>query len=117
MKFLVDAQLPYLLAIRIRELGHSARHTLDLCGGNRTPDADIASLADREDEVVITKDADFIDSHLLFGSPSRLLLVATGIISNFQLLGLFESQISLIVSSLEQSRLVELNRRRLVIRS
>jgi uncharacterized protein with PIN domain len=56
MKFLVDAQLPHLLAIRIRELGHSARHTLDLCGGNRTPDADIAALADREDEVVVTKD-------------------------------------------------------------
>lgn len=116
MKFLVDAQLPHLLAIRIRELGHSARHTLDLCGGNRTPDADIAALADREDEVVVTKDADFIDSHLLFGSPSRLLLVAVGNISNFQLLELFGSQISLIISSLEQSRLVELNRRGLVIR-
>lgn len=117
MKFLVDAQLPRLLAIRINELGHSARHTLDLATGNHTPDAHIAAIADREDEVVITKDADFIDSHLLYGSPSRLLLVATGNISNYRLLGLFESQISLIVSSLKQSRLVELNRGGLVIRS
>ena len=61
MKFLVDAQLPRLLAIRINELGHSARHTLDLATGNHAPDVDIAAIADREDEVVITKDADFID--------------------------------------------------------
>jgi len=29
MKFIVDAQLPRLLAIRLNELGHDARHTLD----------------------------------------------------------------------------------------
>lgn len=39
MKFLVDAQLPRLLAIRLNELGHSSLHTLELPTGNRTPTA------------------------------------------------------------------------------
>ena len=30
MNFPVDAQLPRLLAVRLRELGQRARHTLDL---------------------------------------------------------------------------------------
>ena len=46
MNFLVDAQLPRLLAVRLKELGQSARHTLDLDAGNRTPDRAIAELAD-----------------------------------------------------------------------
>lgn len=36
MKFVVDAQLLRLLAIRLRELGHEATHTLDLDSGNLT---------------------------------------------------------------------------------
>jgi hypothetical protein len=46
MKFIVDAQLPRLLAIRLRELGHEATHTLDLDAGNRTQDNTIANLAE-----------------------------------------------------------------------
>jgi predicted nuclease of predicted toxin-antitoxin system len=115
MRFLVDAQLPRLLAICLNELGHSARHTLDLTAGNHTPDTEIASMADRHNAVVITKDADFIDSHLLSGCPSRLLLVSTGNISNRRLLGLFETQITQIASAFAQSHLIELHRDGLVI--
>lgn len=64
MNFLVDAQLPRLLAIRLCELGHDACHTLDLAAGNRTPDSTIAAMADNTGAVVITKDADFLDSHI-----------------------------------------------------
>jgi hypothetical protein len=46
MKFIVDAQLPRLLAIRLRELGQEATHTLDLDAGNRTQDNTIANLAE-----------------------------------------------------------------------
>lgn len=115
MKFLVDAQLPRLLAIRLKELGHSALHTLELASANRTPDNEIASTADQEQAVVITKDADFLDSHLISGCPSKLLLVSTGNISNRELLRLFEIHIVLIASSLEQSDFVELNQLGLVI--
>ncbi len=115
MKFLVDAQLPRLLAVRLSELGHPARHTLDLADGNRTSDHSIAAMADRNGEVVITKDADFLNSHLLAGTPARLLLVSTGNISNRQLLGLFEDHISLIVESLAQAHFIELTDAGLII--
>ena len=64
MNFLVDAQLPRLLAIRLCELGHNSCHTLDLDSGNRTPDSTISAMADNTGAVVITKDADFLDSHI-----------------------------------------------------
>ena len=65
MKFLVDAQLPRLLAFRLREAGNDAVHTLDLSAGNRTTDVEILAIAYREGRVIITKDADFVTSFIL----------------------------------------------------
>ncbi|HEY0813740.1 MAG TPA: DUF5615 family PIN-like protein [Pseudonocardia sp.] len=78
MKFLVDAQLPLRLARALAAAGHDAIHTSDLPHGNRSTDTDIARRADVENRVVVTKDRDFRDGHLLAGSPRRLLVVATG---------------------------------------
>ena len=85
MKFLVDAQLRVRVARLLREGGHDALHTSQLPDENRSPDADIARIADAEDRVVISKDRDFRDSHLLRRSPQRLLVVATGNIANDEL--------------------------------
>ena len=85
MRFLVDAQLPRRLATWFRSAGHDARHTLDLAQGNRTPDSVLVSIAQREDRIVVTKDDDFVQSHLLANQPEKLLLIATGNISNIAL--------------------------------
>lgn len=53
MKFLVDAQIPRRLAQWLNDAGHDAVHTLDLAAGNRTPDTEIARLADAERRVVV----------------------------------------------------------------
>jgi predicted nuclease of predicted toxin-antitoxin system len=82
MRFLVDAQLPRRIVWRLRDAGHDAVHTLDLANGNRTSDAEIVDLAKREDRVVVTKDADFVDSHLLRNQPEKLFLISTGNIGN-----------------------------------
>jgi len=79
MKFLIDAQLPRRLVHRLREAGFEAIHTLDLPLGNRTPDTDINDLSIREHYVVVTKDADFVNSFHLHHKPHKLLLVSTGI--------------------------------------
>ena len=115
MKFIVDAQLPRKLAQCLKELGHDARHTWGLDASNRTADTDIARVADLAGAVVITKDCDFFDTHILQNSPQRLLLVTTGNISNRQLLQIFERNISEILNAMEQSNVVELNQDRLVI--
>ncbi|MGH3786862.1 MAG: DUF5615 family PIN-like protein [Pseudonocardiaceae bacterium] len=61
--------LPGRLARFLSSSGHDALHTLELPDGNRTTDARIAEVADGNDRVVVTKDRDFRDSHLLTGSP------------------------------------------------
>lgn len=108
MKFLLDAQLPARLARHLVEAGHDAIHTLDLPDENRTPDQEIADLADAQDRVVVTKDSDFRDSHLLASTPKKLLIVATGNISNRELLGLFDEYLDAIVAALDSADLVEL---------
>src|SRR5580692_4647073 len=82
MNFLVDAQLPRRMIAWLTAAGHNAIHTLDLPDGNRTTDEQVNDVADREQRVVVSKDADFVDSHLLRGRPSKLLLISTGNIGN-----------------------------------
>ena len=62
VKFLVDAQLPARLALRLRELGHDAVLTLELPRRNQTSVPEINELSIQEQRVVITKDSDFVDS-------------------------------------------------------
>lgn len=57
--------------------------------------------------VVVTKDRDFRDGYLLAGSPERLLVVATGNITNMALLSLFETRLRGIVAALEEADFVE----------
>jgi len=83
--------------------------------GNRTTDMRIAGVADVEDRVVVTKDRDFRDSHLLAGSPRRLLVVATGNITNSALIVLFESNLDVIVRALGEADFVELGPAAMVV--
>lgn len=108
MKFLVDAQLPARLARFLSNAGHDAVHTTGLADGNRTTDGRIAELADGEGRVVITKDRDFRDGHLLTASPQRLLVVSTGNITNAALLSLFEMHLDAIVTAYDEADFVEL---------
>lgn len=78
----MDAQLPRRLARWLTANGHDAVHTLDLPDGNRTSDGALAHLADAEDRILATKDADFVRSHLLAATPRRLWLVSTGNMPN-----------------------------------
>jgi predicted nuclease of predicted toxin-antitoxin system len=82
MKFLINAQLPKQLCRFLQSKGHDAVHTQDLAKGNATADSEINRLSIEESRVVITKDADFIESFLLQKRPYKLLLIATGNIRN-----------------------------------
>lgn len=70
MKLLVDAQLPVRLAIALSAQGHDAIHTSSLPDGNQTTDAVLAATADADARIVVTKDADFRDTHILTESIS-----------------------------------------------
>ena len=116
MKFLVDAQLPRRLAGWLTAAGCDAVHTLDLPDGNRTTDEQIIDAADREQRAVVTKDADFVDSHILHARPARLLLISTGNISNRELEALMVPLIPAIVQEFQVHSFLELGRAGIVVR-
>lgn len=83
-------------------------HTIGLPDGNRSTDSQVAQRADTDSRIVATKDQDFRDGHLLGQSPRKLLVVATGNITNDALLSLFELHLDAIVSALGEADFVEL---------
>ncbi len=117
MKFLVDAQLPRRLSHWLSESGHETTHTLELPLGNRTPDEQINELAVSEGYVVVTKDADFVNSHILLRRPPKLLLASTGNISNIELMALFTASIDRIAEGFETSSFIEMNRTSVIFHS
>jgi predicted nuclease of predicted toxin-antitoxin system len=116
VNFLVDAQLPRRMTAWLTAAGCDAVHTLDLPDGNRTTDQQISDAADREQRVVVTKDADFVDSHVLQGRPAKLLLISTGNISNRDLEALVTPLLPDIIRELQSHSFLELGRTGLVIR-
>jgi predicted nuclease of predicted toxin-antitoxin system len=115
VRFLVDAQLPARLVAWLEAAGHDAVHASQLPDGNRSTDRQIAEKADADGRVVVTKDSDFRDSHLLTGHPAQLLVVATGNITNNALLGLFGRALDAVVAALEEVDFVELHLDELVV--
>ena len=110
MKFIVDAQLPKSLSDFLNASGFDAVHTLELPEMNHTVDNAITTKADIEGRIVVTKDADYLDSYLLFGKPAKLLLVKTGNIPNSHLLKLFQDNLDLLQSAFIQCGFVEMSR-------
>ncbi len=115
MKYLIDAQLPKRLCLALIEMGYNSIHTLDLLDKNRTKDRDINKISLSEERVVVSKDSDFIDSILISNKPHKLLYVATGNISNNDLLVLFSNNIEEIDETFKTHRLVELTPETLII--
>jgi predicted nuclease of predicted toxin-antitoxin system len=116
VNLLIDAQLPRRAAGWLTGAGFDAIHTLDLPDGNRTTDAQILDVATRDGRAVVTKDADFVTSHLLAGRPEKLLLVSTGNISNRALEQLLIPLIPDIVREFQAHAFLELSQAGLVVR-
>lgn len=116
MRFLVDAQLPRRLATWLLGAGYDAKHTMDLPDGNQSTDSAIVDCADRERRVVVIKDADFVNSHVLHGKPDKLVLISTGNITNSELEQLLTPLIPDIASELIASHFVEVGRTGIVVR-
>ena len=115
MKFLVDAQLPRSFCVWLRKNGHDALHTLDLDLGNQTPDSEIIFIADRDGRAVVTKDDDFVQSFLLRNTPQRLMIVASGNISNAELEQLIQGALPTIEEAFETARYIEISKNDLII--
>ncbi len=88
MKFLVDNQLPPVLARCIRtEFGAEARHVADV-GLQEGTDAELWAYASKTDAVLISKDDDFV-RFILTTPTARLIWVRTGNCRSGHLLNVF----------------------------
>lgn len=115
MKWLLDAHLPRCLASILSRHGHDAIHTLDLPDGNASSDEQVLVAAEHENRVVVTKDADFVNSFWLTGGPRQLLLVSTGNIGNRELEELLDQHLSEIVEGFAGHSFLELDRLGLIV--
>ena len=108
MKFFIDANLPFKLTLLLRQKGYNVLHTEDCFRKERTTDVEIRNIATQENRIVITKDSDFLDSHLIKGIPQKLLLIGTGNITNIELFQLIEKYFAEIVHLFNNTDLIEL---------
>lgn len=108
MRYIIDAQLPYLLAELLRQRQFDVIHTDNLPNRERTGDQYIRILADKENRIVITKGTDFRDSYLFCKTPPKLLLLTTGNINNRKLLDLFRATIVVIDAPFVHHAFIEL---------
>jgi predicted nuclease of predicted toxin-antitoxin system len=115
MKFLVDAQLPKSLSDLLNSKGQDSIHTLELLDKNKTQDDFIVRLATDELRIVVTKDADFLESYILRKEPPKLLLIKTGNIKNSELISLFDKNIELIVELFSLHSLIEMSKEEIVV--
>lgn len=109
MKFLVDAQLLRRLAKWLAGQGCDALHTLDLPQANASTDDEVTDFADRDGRVVVTKDSDFVQSHILRSRPQRLWLISTGNMRNQDLESLIAKHWLAMQDALSICRFVELS--------
>ena len=116
MKLLVDAQFSRRVTSWFNSVGCDAIHTLDLVSGNSTTDIAINTISDVENRVVMTKDSDFVDSHLLQGSPHKLLLVTAGNLTNKELEALLVPLIPSLIADFETNNFLELTEQGIVMR-
>ena len=91
MKFLVDANLPPCLCPWLSSRDHEPEHVFDLDLLTAT-DTEIWERARREGAVIFSKDVDFYDRALLFGTPPHVIHVAVGNCSNTRLFSALGSE-------------------------
>lgn len=99
MNFIVDTQLPPLLAEWLIYKGYDARHTSNYANGIFLSDTAIIQISISENRIVVTKDSDFFDYYLLKGVPPSVLLIRLGNVSSKVLLQKLSEQFSLILEN------------------
>ena len=117
VKLLIDAHLPRRMVYWFSQAGCDAIHTLDLPAGNRSTDQQISGIAQQDQRILITKDSDFVDTHLLWGVPPKLLLISTGNIRNSELESLLVPLIPELVSKFAEHSFIELGSSGIVLRN
>ena len=84
---------------------------------NRTKDTQINDISIEQNRIVISKDLDFVESLLVSDKPYKLIYVAVGNVSNKELLEIFGKNIDKIVKCIEDSRLIEITKSKIIVKN
>lgn len=112
---IIDAHFPRNLVWFFQEFSVNAYHTLGMPNKNQTTDSQILDFADTHNAIVMTKDADFVDSFYLQNRPKKLLLISTGNIKNSELKQLLADNLAQIVNLFDEFDFIELTNQQIVI--
>lgn len=94
MKFLCDVHISYKLVRHIGLLGFKSIHVNEILDKWKTKDSDICKYADKNDFIVVSKDADFRDAHFVNKTPLKLIKINLGNIPNKDIEKIFSENIS-----------------------
>ena len=94
MKFLCDVHISIKLVKFLISKNYDCIHVNTILEKWNTKDSAIANYVDQNGLILITKDADFRDSHYLKNTPKKLVKINLGNISNADLLLIFESNLT-----------------------
>ena len=96
LKFLVDTQLPPMLATYLQWKGFDSIHTTHFPNGHLLQDTEIRRIAITENRIIVTKDSDFPDSFFLKGPPPRVIYLRLGNTRNRELTAFLEMRWAII---------------------
>jgi len=105
MRFLVDAQLPPVLARWLTSLGHEAEHVAD-CDLLVASDRVIWAYALANGSVIITKDEDFAVRRMMEASGPQVLWIRLGNTTRRALLVWLEPLLPLVLESLSRGEVL-----------
>jgi predicted nuclease of predicted toxin-antitoxin system len=105
MRFLVDAQLPPLLARYLVSIGHRAEHTADI-GLARAANREIWQYARANAATLVTKDEDFVTMRALVNAGPAVLWIRIGNSTKQVLIDRFAAAWPKVLSALERGETV-----------
>ena len=108
MKFLVDENLPPVLALWIRDQGYEALHVNDFGADLPVSDQAIRQLALHKNWIVITGDDDFVESYVSRKVPEKLVYVFN-IKGKDKVMEAFSANWEVILGNLRSGELIEVN--------
>lgn len=103
-KVLCDVHIAFRVVRFFESKRHEAIHVNNILDGFHTKDTAISQYANKNGFIVLTKDADFKNSHFVQGPPKRLLKISLGNISTTRLIEILDTNFDEIVKHFQADK-------------